>query len=153
MKQTTFISFIKRNDTFQGSLRIDGLINLDEDPEEMCEKASQIYKSAIDQLEVMLKRRKSLLDNHEVIPARLVWSIGNEIFNLIDKLASQNLIIDDTYAHLVRDLGVKRKWLEKVVILRRYIPKMELIPEDFPWGKLEKGTKKKAQELLCKNEQ
>ena len=63
---------------------------------------------------------------------------------LNDNLSKIDLQIDNTYYHLVRDLGVNRKWLEKVVIFRRYIQQIELIPETAIWGSFEKGTRSES---------
>jgi len=38
-------------------------------------------------------------------------------------------------------LGVKKKWLEKAIIFRRYVDDKNAIPKNLNWGKCEKGTK------------
>jgi len=64
-----------------------------------------------------------------------------------DALAELSLEIDDVYKHLVRDLGAKRKWLEKAIIFRRYLPTQDLIPQSLNWGRCEKGTRRVAERL------
>ena len=55
--------------------------------------------------------------------------------------------MDSIYAHLTRDLDVKRKWLEKVIIFRRYIQEEAAIPKAAYWGMFEHGTRRKAEQL------
>jgi len=66
---------------------------------------------------------------------------------LKDSLEILGLQLDSMYKHLTRDLGVKKKWLEKVIILRRYIENEEIIPQSLNWGRCEKGTRKVAKKI------
>jgi len=75
----------------------------------------------------------------------LKYSFCRKIINNLYKL---NLQIDNLYYHLTRDLNINRKWLEKVIIFRRYISDQEFIPESALWGTFEKGTKKKSLALI-----
>jgi hypothetical protein len=63
-------------------------------------------------------------------------------------LGEAALEIEDLYAHLVRDVGAKRKWLEKAIILRRYVPREDMIPADLNWGRIEKGTRRAAEKIF-----
>ena len=81
------------------------------------------------------------------MPARDVWKVGDVVFKLTEDLRSLALEVDDLYAHLTRDIGVKRKWLEKAIILRRYVPDRKAIPAQLNWGRIEKGTKRSAERI------
>ena len=85
--------------------------------------------------------------SHTPTPARKIWELGDAIFKLNEELERVSLQIDGLYEHLVRDLTVKRKWLEKVIIFRRHLPDDNLIPESLNWGRCEKGTRKVAERL------
>ena len=95
----------------------------------------------------MLTEIKNIRANKKPLPARFIWRLGNTIFQLVDDLQKDGFQLDGVYEHLSRDLVVKRKWLEKVIILRRYISKEDLIPETLNWGKCEKGTRKIAENI------
>jgi hypothetical protein len=94
-----------------------------------------------------VKRINDCRMRNKPVSARLIWELGDKIFSLRYDLMEIGLQLDGVYDHLFRDLNVKTKWLEKVVILRRYLTKKELIPESLNWGRLEKGTSKKAKSL------
>lgn len=151
MNQEIFVSFKKTNGGFLSFLSLDNFLGPDQDLEDLSIFASSVYTGSLDNLEKLLEERRKYLNNRIPIPARLIWRIGDEIFTLVDKLSSKKLVIDNTYVHLTRDLNLNRKWLEKVVILRRYISRVDLIPADYSWGWFEKSTKAKIQELLKAN--
>jgi hypothetical protein len=124
---------------------------LTKDPEKLLDKASVLYED-------LITKTKSQRDNIEIIkkryrrlPAREVWEVGNIIFEFIEELASLSLQINGLYDHLERDLNAKRKWLEKVIIFRRYLPNIELVPEELNWGQCEHGTKRVAESLTKNN--
>jgi len=146
MNQLSFISFTPEGNEFSASLSlsVDSLINIVDDVEEKVKNSTIVYSQAISDLRNILKTREELLSKRKKIPARLMWKFGNIVFELNDQLSELGFVLDDTYLHLSRDLSVKRKWLEKVVILRRYTNNINLIPEDANWGYFEKGTRKKV---------
>jgi hypothetical protein len=71
------------------------------------------------------------------------------VFKLRDDLAELRVQLDDLYAHLTRDVGPKRKWLEKAVILRRYVNAEDIIPPSLNWGRCKDGTKRIAEQLTA----
>jgi hypothetical protein len=148
MNQSPFISFETSQQGIRATLSMQGIINIEGDVESVINQATEIYKSALNEMKDLLFKREGLQKDRIRIPARLIWQIGDAIFRLNDDLLKIDLQIDNTYYHLVRDLGVNRKWLEKVVIFRRYIQHKELIPETATWGSFEKGTRKKVQLLI-----
>lgn len=142
-----FVSFEPRNGRFMAFLSIDGLLSIEEDPELLLGKAAAEYEQAIYQMRLIVQQVEEIRSHHVPVPARKVWEWGDAIFRLTHRLATLSLQLDQLYEHLSRDLGVKRKRLEKIVILRRYLPQKELIPELLNWGRLEKGTRKSAERL------
>lgn len=117
------------------------------DPEAVLRKATNIYEKSITRIRSMLVEIQAERDNRKPIAARKIWQIGHIIFELRDQLERLSLQLDSVYDHLVRDLGVRRKWLEKVIILRRHLPDKALIPKSLNWGCCEKGTRRVAQRL------
>ncbi|MHA1882238.1 MAG: hypothetical protein ACTSUO_04255 [Candidatus Thorarchaeota archaeon] len=120
-----------------------------QDIESLLKDASKVYGSCISRISSMLDAINELRKKRIPISARQIWEIGDYIFKLVSELEKLTLQIDGIYDHLERDLGVKRKWLEKVIILRRYIQDKDRIPNSLNWGKCEKGTRRKA-ELIQK---
>jgi len=120
---------------------------IEKDPAIISEIAIIIYKDIIRNMASIIDNMKEYKEERKPIPARLVWEFGDYIFKLKIMLEAIELQINDLYGHIVRDLKLKRKWLEKVVIFRRYLTKKSLIPESLNWGKFEKGTRRKAERL------
>lgn len=148
MNQLAFITFDVSQQGIKASLSMQGLLTIEGDLDTIIARATHIYKEALGEMSSLLKEREQLYSSRKRMPARLIWRIGDVIFRLNYDLSKLNLQIDNTYNHLVRDLKVNRKWLEKVVIFRRYIPQIDLIPDTATWGAFEKGTRRKAQALL-----
>lgn len=142
-----FVSFEPKNGQFMAFLSMEGIIFSEKDPELVLRKATKLYEHSIAKMRSIITEIWVTRANRKSIPARKIWQLGNTIFELKDGLASLSLQLDNVYSHLARDLGVKRKWLEKVVIFRRYLPSKELIPKALNWGRCEKGTRRIAERL------
>ena len=110
-------------------------------------EASRRYMTAVTDMQHKLKDINRLRSAHIPVPARKMWALGDIIFKLNEGLGELSLQIDSLYSHLSRDLGVKRKWLEKIVILRRYVAREDTIPSGLNWGRCEKGTRRVAENL------
>jgi hypothetical protein len=91
---------------------------------------------------------QALRSVHKLTPARTIWKLGDAVFELTDKLRRLSLEIDGLYDHLTRDLGVKRMWVEKVIIFRRYIPDKKLIPRSVSWGPCRDAPRAAAENLV-----
>jgi len=143
------VSFIKSENDYIASVSMSEFLSSSVDLEPALKHASEVYKSSIEQMDSLIddiqaNRRKKVL-----LPARKIWKLGDSIFNLVNNLEVLGFQLDNLYEHLERDLNVKRKWLEKVIILRRYLPDIEIIPSSLNWGKCEKGTRRVAEILLA----
>lgn len=126
---------------------MEDFLSLQGDPALVLERATAVYEEHIAAMRAIVAELQSFRSRHTLTPARKVWQLGDQIIELMVKIESMSLEIEGLYDHLVRDLGVKRKWLEKVLTLRRYIPHEEYIPLSMNWGRLEKGTGRKARLL------
>jgi len=111
-------------------------------------RAATVYGNHIAELRAIIASIGCYRESRTPIPARLVWDVGDRVFDLVDTLRDLSFEIEGLYQHLERDLQVKRKWLEKAIILRRYVPDRELLPEDLNWGRCEKGTRRFALKLV-----
>jgi len=146
-KELAFISFERTDKKYKGFLAIEAALNSDEEPEALIQKAIEIYENSINNITSHIDEINKSRKSQKHVTARQVWLVGDDIFKLRDNLENLGLQLDGVYDHLTRDLNVKQKWLEKVVILRRYLPEVGLIPETLNWGKLEKGTRRKTERL------
>lgn len=141
-----FVSFepIKK---YRCYLSMNAVINGKKDLEPLLSKASDIYEHAITRMNFLIAEINAVRSKRKPVTARKIWDVGDAIFTLRDELGQLGLELDGVYDHLTRDLGVKRKWLEKVIILRRYLPNKEPIPESLNWGRCEKGTRRVAEQI------
>lgn len=142
-----FVSFEPARGKFVGFLSIEAAVGSERDPEAVLAEATEVYGQSVAGMRSALGEIETARASGTLIPARKVWRLGHIIFGLTDELAELGLQMDGMYDHLTRDLAVKKKWLEKVVILRRYIPEEAMIPETLNWGRCEKGTRRVAQRL------
>lgn len=149
-KNISFISFTPEASKFKGLLSLDIAFDSKNDPQSLIRKSELIYEKHIREMQIIIQNIKKIRSSNSRISARDIWILGDSIFSLKRNLENIGLQVDDLYTHLMRDLGVKRKWLEKVVILRRYVFHKKTIPKSSNWGRFEKGTAKKAK-LLQEN--
>lgn len=143
-----FVSLEPVNGQFLARMPVDSLFAKDSDAESLAKEIALIYGQRISSMQCVVRDICALRAARLPVPAQSAWVLGDAIFALRRQLMDLSFEIDDIYAHLVRELGVKRKWLEKVVILRRYVQRIEYIPGNLTWGKLEHGTKRMALSLV-----
>ena len=146
-EKLAFVSFEPSNEQFRAFLPMEELLLGDDDLEFKLKKALKVYQRSIVKMRNLVKEIQTFRDNRKLLPARKMWQLGDAIFELQHDLNKVSLQLDGLYDHLVRDLGVKRKWLEKVIIFRRYLPDENAIPQSLNWGCCEKGTRRAAEKL------
>jgi len=139
------VSFKSNGNSYTAYIPLNQFLETDKDVESILKQLAKIYQNYIVLMRENLAEIENFRSTRKPLPARLVWKLGGLIFKLTESLETEGFQIDGIYEHLVRDLQVKRKWLEKVIILRRYVPKQNMIPETLNWGRFEKGTRKKAE--------
>lgn len=142
------MSFEQAGDGFSASVSMNALGDVDGDLEALLARAARCYCEYVSALRRMVAEMETRRKNRSGLTASMMWAFGDAVFQLVDQMESMNLQIDGLYDHLARDLSVKRKWLEKAIIFRRYVPRGELIPPSLLWGRCEKGTRKVARKLL-----
>jgi uncharacterized protein YjiS (DUF1127 family) len=146
-EKLAFVSFEPNSGQFRAFLPMEELISSDNDLEPALRKAAEVYEHSLIKMRNLVREIQTFRDNHKLLPARKVWQLGDAVFELQDNLNRLSLQLDGLYDHLVRDIGVKRKWLEKVIIFRRYLPDENAIPQSLNWGRCEKGTRRVAEKL------
>lgn len=142
--EPSFVSIKPSNGGFRAYLAIEKALESGEKADELAARAADIYSKSIKEMILLVRAINACRENRRPVGSRIIWRLGDLIFSLRAGLAGHGLQLDGVYEHLTRDLNVKTKWLEKVIILRRNIPKEELIPESLNWGRLEKGTSRKS---------
>lgn len=147
MRRLYFVSFEPVDGKFLARMPVESLLAKETDAERLAQDIALVYSQSISTMRSVVKEICALRAVRLPVPAQSAWVLGDAIFALRRQLMDHSFEIDGIYAHLVRDLGMKRKWLEKVVILRRYVPRVDHIPEGLTWGKFEHGTKKLALSL------
>jgi hypothetical protein len=145
---TSFISFSKTQNGFVGAVELSTLGSID-NLELLVKNAEKKYSLYIAKMLNVLAKIDSNKNNSKPVYASDVWELGNLAFKLKDDLSKLSLQLDDLYAHLCRDLNIKRKRLEKIIILRRYITNKRIL-HGLNWGFFDHSTKKKAQLLTSK---
>lgn len=146
-KNLAFIAVKPIGNQFRAYLSMEAAIISEKDPKELLQEATNIYEDAIGKMTQIVDEIRDARKNRRPVGARQIWQLGDFIFRLRDQLEEIGLQLDSVYEHLARDLEVKSKWLEKVIILRRYLPDKKQLPESLNWGRLEKGTSRKAKQL------
>jgi hypothetical protein len=146
-KKLIFISFKNDNDKYNSFIDVDSFLSTEDDIELITKKAASIYSNLIIKMKDKINEIETYRRKRCPLPTRKIWELGDIIFKLVEDLNELNLQIDGIYNHLERDLNVKRKWLEKVIILRRYVPEETMIPEYLNWSKCEKGTRRVAEQI------
>jgi len=141
-----FVSFKEVNtDTYIAYLTMEHFLSSNKDMESILENAANVYNHSLRKMQNVINKIDTNRKKRAPVRARHIWELGEEIFQMVEKLQLLSLQIDSIYEHLERELGVKRKWLEKVIIFRRYISDESKIPESLNWGKCEKGTRRIAE--------
>ena len=146
--QLILVSFKRDNNSYLASVPLNQFLTSKNDLEADLKLIVKVYENSVAMMKKNLGDIEKWRSTKKPLPARLVWKLGDLIFKLTADLEIKGFQIDGVYEHLVRDLNVKRKWLEKVIILRRYILKESIIPQTLNWGYFEKGTRKKAEGIL-----
>ena len=146
-KKLIFVSFKNDNDKYNSYIDVDSFLSTGDDIELIMKKAASIYNNMIIKMKNKINEIAEYRRKRCPLPTRKIWELGDIIFKLVEDLKELSLQIDGIYSHLERDLNVKRKWLEKVIILRRYVPEEAMIPEYLNWSKCEKGTRRVSEQI------
>lgn len=142
--EPSFVSIKPSSGGFRAYLAIEKALESGEKADELATRAADIYDKSIKEMILLVRTINACRESRKPVSSRIIWRLGDMVFSLRADLAEFGLQLDGVYEHLTRDLNVKTKWLEKVIILRRNIAEEESIPESLNWGRLEKGTSRKS---------
>ena len=138
------ISFSPTPTGFRGYVSITDLVARELDLQPLLQLAEHIYQSSVVDLRLQIKKINQLKTHKVAVPSRLMWRFGDSIFRLVNELDLHGLGVDGLYGHLVRDLKLKTKWLEKAVTFRRYLDDETRIPEGLNWNVCRDAPKRSA---------
>jgi hypothetical protein len=143
----TFITFIQTERGYRAEIPIESYINSRDRIELLLHKAENLYTKYIEKMKLQIGKINELKKKQRGT-ARSYWELGNLILELLDNQNKLSFEIDGLYDHLMRDLCVKRMWLEKVIIFRRYVPKVEMIPRRKNWGEYSDAPRKAGEAIV-----
>ncbi len=146
-KNLAFVSIEPINNRFTAFLSVEDILLLDKDPELLLENAAEIYEQSVITMRSLIDEIQNYKVHRKPIPAYIIWKLGDTIFQLMNKLESLSIQLDNIYGHLIRDLGVDKELLKRSVTFRRYLPKGDLVPESLNWRRCRKGIRKIAERL------
>lgn len=132
-KRLYFVSFKPEKSNFKASMLADDFLSFEGDAERLMFYAVSCYTTAVSELREFVADMNYQKEIRKPISARVMWSIGNVVFQLISDLQTRSLILDDIYAHLSRDVDLKYDELKKAIIFRRYLKEETLIPKNLSW--------------------
>lgn len=141
-----FVSF-EPISKFRCFLSIEAIIKSEKELEPLLAKASKIYENAIAKMRSLIEDFEVARNNRKPIAARKMWEVGDAVFRLRKELEKLGFELDGVYDHLTRDLGVKRMWLEKVIIFRRYLSEKKVIPKSLNWSVCRLAPRSAAEKL------
>ena len=145
------VSFAPEGQKFIAHFPLESLSLIGKHPEKVGEKMSSKYESAVRIMGKELKKMEDMKKKREIISARMMWRFGGKIFSLVDDMEKSSFYVNGLYDHLTRDLGVKKMWLEKVVMFRRHIPNQKFIPPSISWSKCYHSPRIAAKRILDGN--
>ena len=143
-----FVSLRATGGGFAAVISMDSALSGDKDLQSLLRRAAAVYEQSVKGMRCLIEKIDEDRRSRRRVTARTIWEVGDLIFKLTSRLAKVSLQLDSVYSHLMRDLGVKRMWLEKVIIFRRYVPRKTLIPKDLRWGRCSRTPRKAANLLL-----
>jgi hypothetical protein len=146
-RKLNFVSFEPTDGEFVAFTSVEWILSGENDPEPVLRKAGELYGHSIVRMRRLLSQIQSVRADGRLMPARKMWELGQVIFDLKRRVEKLSLQISGLYDHLSRDLGVKREWLQKVIIFRRYLPDKALIPDGLNWGRCARTPRSAAETL------
>jgi hypothetical protein len=130
------------------SLALDDLNKTSKDVNTLLEEAVKIYNYATSCMKIILNENRKLRKENKKVPARLMWDLGDSIFKMVNDLKEKDLILENLYENLTRDINTSPSTIKRVIALRRCIEDRDLIPEDLNWGLIKDSPRKIYEKLL-----
>ena len=142
-----FVSFKPNNGGFTAFLPMEKVLSGQQDSESVMNRAARTYGESVREMRAIIAEVEDLRATRRRVPAKKMWQLGDTVFLLVGELKRLSLELDGAYEQLCRDLKVKRMWLEKVIIFRRYLPHQDAIPDSLNWGQCRDNPRHTAEML------
>lgn len=127
------ISFRRRGSTYQGSVALQDLDLLRDDPAETMRIVTGIYERSLREIRQWQLDAKTLQLSRMPLPARKAWESGDIVHRLQIEFADHGCRLENLYDHLARHAGTS-EWLSRFVTFRRYVNSTEAIPDGLKWN-------------------
>lgn len=139
-KSCATVAFKRRGAAYQGSVALQDLELLRNDPAETMRVATGIYQRTLAEIRQWQRDAKSLRQLQTPLSAKKAWELGDIVHRLEADLAEHACRLENLYDHLTRHAGTSA-WLSQYVTFRRYISNVEAIPDGLKWNSIAKTAK------------
>ena len=144
------VSFKKIGGSYRGSVSLQNLARLHNDPAETMRAATDIYVAALKEMRGWQQEAKALRSLRKPLPAGRAWQLGDIVHRMNARLSEHGCKLESVYDHMHRHTGSSPKWLSRFVTLRRYVGDVEQIPSELGWNWIRDSVKSAGQTLSKK---
>ena len=139
-KSCAEVSFKKRGASVQGSVALRDLALLPSDPAETMRAVTAIYEEALAEIRQWQRDARTLRQSRVSLSARKAWELGDIVHRLQTDLAVYGCRLENLHDHLSRHAGTSA-WLRKYVTFRRYVDRVEAVPDGLRWNSIAKKAR------------
>ena len=134
------VSFKRRGISYQGSVSLQDLDLLQDDPAESMRKVTRIYERTLNEIKQWQLDARALQLSRTPLSARKAWELGDIVHRLQTEFADHGCKLENLYDHLARHAGTS-EWLGRFVTFRRYVNSAEAIPDGLKWNGIAKKSR------------
>lgn len=134
------VSFKRRGSSYQGSVALQDLDLLQDDPAETMRIVTRIYERTLNEIKQWQLDAKTLQLSRTPLSARKAWELGDIVHRLQIEFATHGCRLENLYDHLARHTGTS-EWLGRFVTFRRYVNSAEAIPDGLKWNGIAKKSR------------
>ena len=135
------VSFKKIGGSYRGSVSLQNLARLQNDPAETMRAATDIYVATVKEMRGWQQEAKALRSLGKPLPAGKAWQLGDIVHRMNARLSEHGCKLESVYDHVHRHTGMSPKWLSRFVTLRRYVEDVEKIPSGLGWNRIRDSVK------------
>jgi hypothetical protein len=138
------IKFLPWEDGFTAAIRLRDVFEAPESLQHMLDSLAACYEMRIRNMRLILEANRRRKRRGQPVLATSIWGLGNRIFLLMRDMKYAFVEVEDLYGHLERDLGLSRNAISRIVTLRRYVPRLDMLPPDLKWDTIAPSPKRFA---------
>ena len=142
------LEFKKHGGAYRGSVLLDELALLPDDPATTMRAVTLIYQTALSEIRQWQKETQAMRRSKTPLTARRAWQLGDIICRLEADLEQHSCRLNGLYDHLARHAGTSA-WLGSFRTFRRYVNDPEAIPENLKWNIISKRSKAAGQAIAA----